>query len=144
MISTIKQTGPTCGIYALINSLCTLNGVHKTSKKNIDKLVLDLLDNNKFKKGKGGLIGYTLVGEFFDFSTFQKFIKANIEAIHSDITNVKCDKKEKNYKIELKEINNFTDQKLISSIKKENLLCYLAFINILPKQNQVYSQKKER
>ncbi|MFB8331285.1 hypothetical protein ACFC3Y_25490 [Bacillus wiedmannii] len=117
MISTIKQTGPNCGIYALINRLCTLNGVHKTSKKNIDKIVLHLLDENKLKKGREGLIGYTLVGEFFDFSTFQKFIKVNIGAIHNNITNIKCDK-EDNYEIELKAINNFTDQELISSIKK--------------------------
>ncbi|PGD52847.1 hypothetical protein COM40_25305 [Bacillus wiedmannii] len=75
------------------------------------------MDENKLKKGREGLIGYTLVGEFFDFSTFQKFIKVNIGAIHNNITNIKCDK-EDNYEIELKAINNFTDQELISSIKK--------------------------
>ncbi|AKR38868.1 hypothetical protein P4K49_28270 [Bacillus cereus] len=70
----INQTGPTCGIYGLANGLLNMNKVSSHKKEKIDQEIYELLKGFKFRIKDNVFTGYTLVGEFFKFNTFKRYI----------------------------------------------------------------------
>ncbi|MDP7991391.1 hypothetical protein Q9B79_16500 [Bacillus sp. MHSD_36] len=75
----INQTGPTCGLYSIVNGLLIMNKISNPKKEKIDKVIYELLKNFKFEIKDEKLTGYTLVGEFFIFDIFTKFIEYVIQ-----------------------------------------------------------------
>ena len=76
----IAQTGPTCGIYALINGLCSMSDI-QLKKSDADKIVYDLL----YKQFYCHNHNETFIGEFFDICNFTKFIKKHINYLSQKI-----------------------------------------------------------
>lgn len=64
MAISIKQTGPTCGIYAMLNGLYNLNKIKNVSKKQTDDVVCNLLSKNVITKRGNAINGNTFLGEF--------------------------------------------------------------------------------
>ncbi|WP_410491840.1 hypothetical protein QMA40_29950 (plasmid) [Bacillus thuringiensis] len=81
----INQTGPTCGIYGLANGLLNMNKVSSHKKEKIDQEIYELLKEYKFRIKDNEFTGYTLVGEFFKFNTFKRFIENVIHELHKNI-----------------------------------------------------------
>lgn len=111
MISCIKQTGPTCGIYALLNGIYTINKINPTKKKT-DEIVYQLLTENVMREDTDNKQRKTFVGEFFDFDIFKEFVLNNVSFINKKIN---CDSI--TYSVEIKDIMYLEDQDLIQSIQ---------------------------
>ncbi|WP_020063256.1 hypothetical protein [Bacillus sp. 123MFChir2] len=114
MSRIVKQTGPTCGIYAFINGINNINSDKKISKEKADKLLYQLLDNNLIKERRNGITGITFVGEFFDFELFVQFLKVNIDNFKENISyrNIK-------YSINIKNINYLENDSVIEEIRSK-------------------------
>ncbi|AQZ49368.1 hypothetical protein ERICIV_04634 (plasmid) [Paenibacillus larvae subsp. larvae] len=111
MVSCIKQTGPTCGIYALLNGIYTINPINPTKKKT-DEIVYHILTENVMREDTDNKQRKTFVGEFFDFDIFKEFVLNNVSFINKKIN---CDSI--TYSVEIKDIMYLEDQDLIQSIQ---------------------------
>jgi len=86
----VKQKGPTCGMYALLNGIFMLHNIKGFRTTKTHKIVLRLLkenqlDNNHDKDNDAK--GRTFVGEFFDIEEYCSFITNNKELITNEISN---------------------------------------------------------
>ncbi|MCY9508460.1 hypothetical protein M5W68_21970 [Paenibacillus larvae] len=111
MTSCIKQTGPTCGIYALLNGIYTINQINPTRKKT-DEIVYHILTENVMREDTDNKQRKTFVGEFFDFDIFKEFVLNNVSFINKKIN---CDSI--TYSVEIKEIMYLEDQDLVQNIQ---------------------------
>lgn len=113
-IKHISQKGPTCGIYCLAMVLQTLNE-NKKSIPNGQKLAYQLFLFARDKK-------LTNIGEFFEVSTFHKFLK-----MFNEQSNVFS------YNASILEFNNIKDLKRQLEIHLKEEDSYIIF-PILPKK----------
>lgn len=74
MTQCIKQTGPTCGIYAFINGMYHINQKKDVSKKQADKMVYSFLEANIVKDDSNSKTGTTFVGEFLILNRISPFL----------------------------------------------------------------------
>ncbi|HDX9586965.1 TPA: hypothetical protein ROX94_006328, partial [Bacillus cereus] len=116
MTQCIKQTGPTCGIYAFINGMYHINQKKDVSKKQADKMVYSFLEANIVKDDSNSKTGTTFVGEFFDFESYISFLnKIKNTFIYKNI----------DYDIKIKDVNYLDDISVIEDIQKQN--CFVLF-----------------
>ncbi|EJP81478.1 hypothetical protein AB3H50_28355 [Bacillus pacificus] len=116
MAQCIKQTGPTCGIYAFINGMYHINQKKDVSKKQADKMVYSFLEANIVKDDSNSKTGTTFVGEFFDFESYISFLnKIKNTFIYKNI----------DYDIKIKDVNYLDDISVIEDIQKQN--CFVLF-----------------
>ncbi|HFU7058128.1 TPA: hypothetical protein ACGN81_005225 [Bacillus cereus] len=121
MNQVISQTGPTCGLYALTNGLLMMNKVHDPKKEKIDPVIYELLEKYKFVTEDAKLIGYTLVGEFFQFDTFTKFIDDAIHELHENLILGGLYSEDDNFKYEIEEmsVSDLTKPSLIQQLNNK-------------------------
>ncbi|WP_305927869.1 hypothetical protein [Bacillus mycoides] len=117
----VNQTGPTCGIYGLANGLLNMNKVSGHKKEKIDQEIYELLKDFKFRIKDNKLTGYTLVGEFFKFNTFKRFIDDVIHELHKNIIPGGIPPVDDNFKyvIEVMSVSDLTKQSLIQQLNNK-------------------------
>lgn len=132
----INQTGPTCGIYGLANGLLNMNKVSSHKKEKIDQEIYELLKEFKFRIQDNEFTGYTLVGEFFKFNTFKRFIENVIHELHKNIISGEINPVDDNlkYEIEIANVSDLTQYSLIQQLNNNEafiLFSILKQYNIL-------------
>ncbi|MGM2731523.1 hypothetical protein ACS2QU_27685 [Bacillus cereus group sp. Bce005] len=132
----INQTGPTCGIYGLANGLLNMNKVSSHKKEKIDQEIYELLKEFKFRIKDNEFTGYTLVGEFFKFNTFKRFIENVIHELHKNIISGEINPVDDNFKyvIEIANVSDLTQYSLIQQLNNNEafiLFSILKQYNIL-------------
>ncbi|HFJ9281635.1 TPA: hypothetical protein ACGW6Z_005944 [Bacillus cereus] len=120
MTISIKQTGPTCGIYAMLNGLYNLNKIKDVSKKQTDDVVCNLLSKNVITKRGNAINGKTFLGEFFDLNLYKKFLDNNLE-IFNQATGCEDIK----YDVSIKKINHLNSKELITKLQHNK--CFVLF-----------------
>ncbi|MYW25488.1 hypothetical protein GTY48_17945 [Bacillus thuringiensis] len=120
MAISIKQTGPTCGIYAMLNGLYNLNKIKNVSKKQTDDVVCNLLSKNVITKRGNVINGNTFLGEFFDLNLYKKFLDNNLE-IFNQVTGCKDIK----YDVSIKNIKHLHSKELITKLQHNE--CFVLF-----------------
>lgn len=97
MTISIKQNGPTCGIYAMLNGLYNLNSV---TKKQTDDVVCNLLSKNVITNRGIAINGNTFLGGFFDLNLYKMFLVNNLEIFNqaTGCDDIKYDCKYKEHK----------------------------------------------
>lgn len=131
----INQTGPTCGIYGIVNGILNMNKVSIPNKDRVDQKIYELLENFRYEIKDKELTRCTFLGEFFQLDIFTKFINDVINELHKSIISGGVDTVDDNieYKIEVTSVNDLTQQHLITQL--ENKEAFILF-SIL-KQNPV-------
>ncbi|PFL59975.1 hypothetical protein COJ27_23045 [Bacillus cereus] len=122
MTISIKQTGPTCGIYAMLNGLYNLNKIKSKSvtKKQTDDVVCDLLSKNVITKRGIAINGNTFLGEFFDLNLYRMFLDNNLE-IFNQATGCEDIK----YDVSIKNIEHLNSKELIMKLQQNK--CFVLF-----------------
>lgn len=82
----VKQIGPTCGIYALINGILEMYNIKNKRDAKVHKIVLQLLKKNELED-KNLSDGKTFIGEFFEIDNYLIFIRNNYNFIVQSLTN---------------------------------------------------------
>lgn len=82
----VKQKGPTCGMYALLNGIFMFYSIKGFRANKTHKIVLKLLKGNQLDK-ESNAEGRTLVGEFFNIDQYLLFITRNKRLIINEISN---------------------------------------------------------
>ncbi|RXG07689.1 hypothetical protein EO768_15770 [Bacillus cereus] len=100
----VRQSGPTCGIYALINGIYAINHVKDINQDEADGVVCEILRENFINKKdnprNGETIqGKTFLGEYFKLDSFKQFVMDNYKKIHESIGCIDI-----KYKIEVREV----------------------------------------
>ena len=83
----VKQKGPTCGIYALLNGIKDLYNLKEFKGKQMHEVALKLLKENKLSDEKCSIEGNTFVGEFFVVDEYMRFINNNAILLSKEIVN---------------------------------------------------------
>ncbi|EJR30052.1 hypothetical protein [Bacillus mycoides] len=117
---SIKQTGPTCGIYAMLNGLYNLNKIEAVSKKQTDEVVCNLLSKNVIKKREKAINSKTYLGEFFDLNSYKNFIDNNWE-IFNQVTGCEDVK----YDVSIKNTEHLNSKELIAKLQHNK--CFVLF-----------------
>ncbi|PHD33311.1 hypothetical protein COF65_31260 [Bacillus toyonensis] len=120
MTISIKQTGPTCGIYAMLNGLYNLNKIKSVTKKQTDDVVCNLLSKNVITKRGIAINGNTFLGEFFDLNLYRMFLDNNLE-IFNQATGCEYIK----YDVSIKNIKHLNSKELIMKLQQNN--CFVLF-----------------
>ncbi|MBE7128039.1 hypothetical protein [Bacillus mycoides] len=120
MTISIKQTGPTCGIYAMLNGLYNLNKIKSVTKKQTDDVVCDLLSKNVITKRGIAINGNTFLGEFFDLNLYRMFLDNNLE-IFNQATGCEDIK----YDVSIKNIEHLNSKELIMKLQQN--MCFVLF-----------------
>ncbi|MEH6889417.1 hypothetical protein V7024_06735 [Bacillus sp. JJ864] len=111
MRANIKQVGPTCSIYALINALYITTKVKNPSREIADSTVCELLTNNLIRQDGNYYSGLTFTGEFFDFNKLKSFIDNNISFMHEKTIGT-----EGKYSTSIEDVTCLEDHDLINSL----------------------------
>ncbi|MFS0785311.1 hypothetical protein ABC345_02885 [Shouchella sp. 1P09AA] len=77
----VKQRGPTCGIYALLNGLKEYYSIENFTNSKIHKLSYQLLSENQYEFNESTTSGLTYIGEFFYLDKYMAFINENKKII---------------------------------------------------------------
>lgn len=120
MTISIKQTGPTCGIYAMLNGLYNLNKIKSVTKKQTDDVVCNLLRENVITKRGIAINGNTFLGEFFDLNLYRLFLDNNWE-IFNQATGCEDIK----YDVSIKNIKHLNSKELIMKLQQNK--CFVLF-----------------
>jgi len=120
MAISIKQTGPTCGIYAMLNGLYNLNKIKNVSKKQTDDVVCNLLSKNVITKRGNAINGNTFLGEFFDLNLYKKFLDNDLE-----IFNRATGCEDIKYDVSIKNIKHLNSKELITKLQHNE--CFVLF-----------------
>ncbi|MGW5983144.1 hypothetical protein ACWFOP_22485 [Bacillus mycoides] len=131
----INQTGPTCGIYGLANGLLNMNKVSGHKKEKIDQEIYEILKKFKFEIKDDKLTGYTLVGEFFQFDTFTRFINDVIHELHKNIFTGGITPVDDNFKYVIEEtsVSDLTNPSLIQQLNNKEAFILFSIL----KQNSI-------
>ncbi len=112
----VKQKGPTCGMYALLNGIFMFHNIKGFRTTKTHKIVLRLLKENQLDKDNDAE-GRTFVGEFFDIDEYLLFITRNKELITNEISNYFGeDIRFEVYKVPFSQIRNETNALFIVPI----------------------------